>query len=147
MRERFLGNLFAVAISACALLAVTSQSSKSEGGMQPDIEREFIAAVSHVASLRDSDRSTAIVVTDLFKEITDKHQLTEFQAFLASSYKPVRTKDALGNVEFTDINADLLRKFDGRFLRQDVLRIAFRYSVDWKHTVEMHATLLNNSGI
>jgi len=54
--------------------------------MQPDIESEFIAAVSHVASLRDSDRSTAIVVTDLFKEITDKHQLAEFQAFLAARY-------------------------------------------------------------
>ena len=86
MRELVIGNLFAAAISACALLAVISQSVRSEVGMQPDIESEFIAAVSHVASLRDSDRSTAIVVTDLFKEITDKHQLAEFQAFLAARY-------------------------------------------------------------
>ena len=147
MRELVVGSLFAAAMSACALFAVTSQSVRSEVGVQPDIESEFTAAFSHVASLREANRSTAIVVTDLFKEIADKHQLAEFQALLSSRYKSVRTKDALGNVEFTDINANLLRKFDGRFLRQDILRIAFKYSADWKHIVEMHATLLNNSGI
>jgi len=147
MRELVIGNLFAAAISACALLAVVSQSVRSEVGMQPDIESEFTVAVSRVASIRETNRSTAIVVTDLFKEIADKYQPVELQAFLASHYKLVRTKDALGNGEFTDIDANLLRKLDSRFLRQDRLRIAFRYSGDWKHIVEMHATLLNNSGI
>ena len=147
MRELVVGSLFAAAMSACALLAVTPQSVRSESGVHSDIESEFAAAVSRVAALRETNRSTAIVVTDLFKEITDKHQPAEFQAFLASRYKSVRTKDALGSVEFTDIGANSLRKFDSRFLRQDKLRIAFGYSADWKNIVEMHATLLNDSGI
>jgi hypothetical protein len=147
MRELVVGSVFAAAMSACALLAATSQSVRSEGGVQPGIEGEFATAVSRVAALRDTNRSTAIVVTDLLKEITDKHQPTEFQAFLASRYKSVRTKDALGSVEVTDIDANSLRKFDGRFLRQDKLRIVFGYSADWKHIVEIHATLLNDSGI
>jgi hypothetical protein len=141
MRELVVGSLFAAAMSACALLAVTPQSVRSEGGVHSDIESEFAAAVSRVAALRETNRSTAIVVTDLFKEITDKHQPAEFQVFLASHYKSIRAKDAVGNVEFTDIDANSLRKFDRRFSRQDILRIAFRYNADWKY-IETHVSLL-----
>ncbi len=107
MRERNVGNLFALAMSAYALLAGTSQSVRSEGVVQSDIESEFAAAVSRVAALRETNRSTAIGVTDLFKEITDKHQPAEFQAFLASRYEFVRMEDAVGKVEFTDIAAQV----------------------------------------
>jgi hypothetical protein len=147
MREKVVRSLLAVIISLCASLAVTLPSVGSDGGMQADIESEFAVAVSRVAALRETNRSTAIGVTDLFKEITDKHQPAEFQAFLASHYKLVRTKDAFGNVEFTNIDTDSLRKFDRRFFRQDTLRIGFRYSADWKSMVATFATLLNDSGI
>jgi hypothetical protein len=147
MRKKVFRSLFAATMSTCALLAIMSQSVKSEAGAQSDIESEFGVAVSRVASLRETNRSTAIVVTYLFKEITDKHQPAEFQAFVASHYKLVRAKDARGNVEFVDIDANSLRKFDSRFFRQDELRIAFRYNADWKYIVETHVSLLNDGGI
>jgi hypothetical protein len=147
MRKKALRSLFAVTMSTCALLPMMSQSVKSEAGAQSSIEKDFAAAVSRVASLRETNRSTAIVVTDLFKQITDKHPLSEFQGFVGSQYKLVRVKDVRGNDEFTDIDANSLRKIDRRFFPQDKLRIDFGYDSDWKYIVLLHVTLLNDGGI
>jgi hypothetical protein len=147
MREQVLVNRYAVAISAFVLLAITSQSLRSESGMQSDIQNDFAAAVSRVASLRETNRSTAIVVTDQFKQIEDKHSLSEFKDFVASRQKLIRFKDAIGNGEFTDIDANSLRKIDRRFFPQDKRRIGFRYDADWKNIVDLHVTLLNDGGI
>ena len=144
MRELHVGNLLAAAF---VFLAVIFQTVRSESGVQSDIESEFAAAVSRAASLRETNRSTAIVVTDLFKEIIEKHQPAEFRAFVASHYKMIRAEDALGNVEFTDLDANSLRKFDRRFFPQDELRIGFRYSADWKYIIETHVSILNDGGI
>jgi hypothetical protein len=77
--------------------------------------------------------------------MTDKHQLSELQAFVASRYNLVRAKGARGNVEFADIDANSLRKFDRRFFRKDTLRVGFRYDADWNNIVEIHVSLLNDS--
>jgi hypothetical protein len=55
MHKQFIGKLFTMALSACALLAVTSQSLRSESDVQSDIESEFAAAVSRVASVRETN--------------------------------------------------------------------------------------------
>ncbi len=115
--------------------------------MQSDIENEFAATVSRVAALRETNRSTAIVVTDQFKQITDKHPLSEFQGFLGSHYKLARVKDVNGNAEYADIDANLLRNIDRQFFPQDKLRIVFGYDADWKHIVNLHVSLLNDGGI
>jgi hypothetical protein len=147
MRKLLVGGLFAAAMCACAFFVVTSQSGTSEGDAKSDIEREFADTVSRVASLRETNRSTAIGVTELFKQITDKHPLPEFQGFVGSHYKLVRVKDVYGNAEYTDIDANSLRKIDRRFFPQDNLRIGFRYDSDWKYIVNLWVTLLNDGGI
>jgi len=67
-------------------------------------------------------------------------------AYLAQRYKRTRAKDAVGNVEFYDLDDDILRQFDGKFLYHDQVRIAFRHSDDWSEITKFFAGLGNLSG-
>jgi hypothetical protein len=72
-RRQFVSDLLAATISTCALLVVPIPSFSLEDSLKSQIDKQFSLAVSRVAALRETNRSTAIVVTHLFKELTDKH--------------------------------------------------------------------------
>lgn len=113
-----------------------------------DLEREFAAAMSRVAALRETNRSTAISVDDLFKPITDKHSLLELRDFLAARYQFKRAwMVVVGNSEYTNITGPALKQFDRRFFTHDSVTIGFRYDSDWKTIVGFYAGLGNDGYI
>src|SRR5436309_2758585 len=103
MRRPFAANLLVSTLLLCPLFTAGSQSQVSEHVVESSLDREFAAAMSRVAALRETDRSTAISITELFKELTVKYSLLEFRNFLASRHQFRRTRDVAGNSEYTDI--------------------------------------------
>ena len=63
-----------------------SSSLSLEGAVNVSIDDQFHEAITHVAALRETNRSTAIDVAYLFKDLTDKHSLSEFRAYLGERY-------------------------------------------------------------
>jgi hypothetical protein len=142
-RRHFVGELLAAMISTCALLAAPNQSLSAEDSLKSQLDKQFSDAVRRVAAVRETNRATAIVVTHLFKDLTDTHSLSDFQSYVAERYKLTRVKDVVGNVEYANLNDTTLKQFDRRFFSYDRLDINFRYSADWKDIVEFSAVLRN----
>jgi hypothetical protein len=145
--RRFAIGLLASTLAFCSSFMTASQSNGLERAVEMDIEREFAAAMSRVAALRETNRSTAISVDDLFKPISDKHSLSEFRDFLAGRYQFERVRTVAGNSEHLDIEGPALKQFDSRFLRYDKIRIGFYYDSEWKNVVGFFAGLLSNGYI
>jgi hypothetical protein len=142
MRRQFAVNLLASTLLLCPLFTAGSQSQALEHVVETDLEREFAAAMSRVAAVRESNQSTAISVNDQFKEITDAHPLSDFRNFMASRYQFTRAWTVAGNTEYTDIKGPALTGFDSRFPSNNRVRIGFDYDSEWKNILGFHAGLL-----
>jgi hypothetical protein len=142
-RRQFVSDLLAATISTCALLVVPTPSFSLEDSLKSQIDKQFSLAVDRVAAVRETNRSTAIVVTHLFKELTDEHLLSDLRSYVAEHYKLTRVRDVVGNIEYADLNDTTLKHFDRRFLSYDRLDINFRYSADWKEITGFSAILRN----
>jgi hypothetical protein len=114
-----------------------------EDPLKSQLDKQFSAAVRRVAAVRATNRATAIVVTHLFKDLTDTYLLSDFQSYVAERYKLTRVRDVVGNVEYANLNDTTLKQFDRQFFDYDRLDINFRYSADWKDIVEFSAILRN----
>ena len=88
-RHRFISGYLAATVLICTLSFPMSPSLSLEGAVNVSIDDQFREAIAHVASLRETNRSTAIDVAYLFKDLTDKHSLSEFRAYLA---RPIRER-------------------------------------------------------
>jgi len=143
VRRKFVSDLLAVTISTCALLAVRTPSLSLEDSLKSQLDNDFSAVIRRVAGVRETNRATAIVVTHLFKDLTDAYSLSDFRAYIAEHYKLTRVKDAAGNIEYADLDDTTLKQFDRRFFSYDRLDINFRYGVDWKDIVDFSAILRN----
>lgn len=147
-RRQFVSSCLATALSTGAFSAVSTRSFGLEDTVRAQLDAEFVEAIRRIASLRETNRSTAINVTYLFKQITDTHRLSDLRDFLSQRYTLTREREGIGrNIEYAYVNADALRAFDSRFLRLDRLDLLFRYSENWKEIVEFKAGLGNLSGI
>jgi hypothetical protein len=142
-RRQFVSDLFAATISTCALLVVPTQSLSLEDPLKSQLDKHFSAAVRRVAGVRETNRATTIVVTHLFKDLTDTHSLSDFRSYVAEHYKFTRVTDVVGNIEYAHLDDTTLKQFDRRFFSYDRLDINFRYSADWKDIVEFSAILRN----
>jgi|SRR5215470_1321123 len=142
-RRQFVVELLAAMISTCALLAVPNKSLSAEDPLKSQLDKQFSDAVRRVAAVRETNRATAIVVTQVFKELTDVHSLSDFQSYVAEHYKLTRVRDIVGNLEYANLNDATLKQFDRRFFSYDRLDINFRYDADWKDIVEFIAVLRN----
>jgi hypothetical protein len=142
-RRQFVSDLLSATISTCALLVVPTQSLSLEDPLKSQLDKQFSAAVRRVAAVRATNRATAIVVTHLFKDLTDTYLLSDFQSYVAERYKLTRVRDVVGNVEYANLNDTTLKQFDRQFFDYDRLDINFRYSADWKDIVEFSAILRN----
>jgi hypothetical protein len=140
-RKLGIGAATALVMLFPAALGGQSQSPRLERVAESNLEREFAAAMSKVAALRETDKSMGIGVTDLFKQITDTHSLSEFRDFLAARYKFERTRDVAGNGEYTDIEGLALKRFDRRFPLNNMVRIVFDYDSEWKNIIGFSADL------
>jgi hypothetical protein len=143
-RRRFISGYFAATALIWAFSFPMSSSLSLEGAVNVSIDDQFREAIAHVASLRETNRSTAIDVAYLFKDLTDKHSLSEFRAYLGERYKFTRAKDVYGNAEFVDLDEKQLKLFDRRFLWLDRLRIGFGYTADWQSISSVFAVLGND---
>jgi ribosome-binding ATPase YchF (GTP1/OBG family) len=139
MRRRFAVNLLASTLLLCPLFTAGSQSQALEQVVESNFEGEFAAAMSRVAALREANQSIGISVTDLFKEITDRHSLVDFRNFLVSRYQFQRVWTVVGNSEYTDIKGPALTRFDSRFPSNNTVRIGFYYDSEWKNIVSLDA--------
>jgi hypothetical protein len=110
--------------------------------VESNLESEFAAAMSRVAAFRETSQLTGIGVNDLFKPITDTHSLSEFRDFLAARYRFKRTRNVVGNSEYTDIEGLTLWRFDSRFPLNNAVRVGFYYDSEWKNIVGFYAGLL-----
>jgi len=142
-RRQFINDLLSVTMSTCVLLVVPTQSLSLKDPLKSEIDKQFFLAVRRVAAVRETNRATAIVVTPLFKDLTDAFLLSDFQSYIAERYKLTRVKDVVGNIEYADLNDTTLKQFDRRFFGYDRLDINFRYSGDWKDITEFSAILRN----
>src|SRR5215510_13862912 len=135
-RRQFISDLLSVTMSTCVLLVVPTQSLSLKDHLKSEIDKQFFAAVRRVTTVRETNRATAIVVTHLFKELTEAFLLSDVQSYIAERYKLTRVKDVVGNMEYADLNDATLKQFDRRFFDYDRLDIDFRYSGDWKDITE-----------
>jgi len=132
-----------VTMSTCVLLVVPTQSLSLKDASKSEIDKQFFVAIRRVATVRETNRATAIVVTHLFKDLTDAFLLSDLQSYIAERYKLTRVKDVVGNIEYADLNDTTLKQLDRRFLGYDRLDINFRHSGDWKDIAEFSAILRN----
>jgi hypothetical protein len=93
--------LLAATISNCALLVVPTQSFSLDDSLKSQFDKQFSLAVGRVAAVRATNRSTAIVVTHLFEDLTDTHSLSDLQSYVAEHYKLTRVKDVVGNIRMS----------------------------------------------
>ena len=142
-RRQFISDLLSVTMSTCVLLVVPTQSLSLKDALKSEIDKQFFVAIRRVATVRETNRATAIVVTHLFKDLTDAFLLSDLQSYIAERYKLTRVKDVVGNIEYADLNDTTLKQFDRRFFGYDRLDINFRYSGDWKDITEFSAILRN----
>ncbi len=143
MRRQFAVNLLASTLLLCPLFTAGSQSPSSglEHVVESNLEREFAAAMSRVAALRETDQSMAITVTELFKDISDRHPLVDFRNFLVSRYQFQRVWTVAGNSEYTNIEGPALTRFDSRFPSNNMVRISFRYDSEWENILTFYGSL------
>jgi hypothetical protein len=146
-RRQFIGDCVATAISACALSTAPARSFSLEDAVQSQIDSAFSEAVRQIASIRETNRSTGLDVTDQFDNLVAAYSLTDFRAYLAQHYRLTRAKTGAGNEEFAYLNDKTLKNFDKRFLTYDRLTVGFRYDADWKDITQFRATLGNLGGI
>jgi len=142
-RRQFTSDLVSVTIAIFVFLAVPTQSLSLEDPLKSELDKQFSVAVRRVAAVRETNRATAIVVTHLFKDLTDAFLLSDFQSYIAERYKLTRVKDVVGNIEYADLNDTVLNQFDRRFFGYDRLDINFRYTGDWKDITKFSAILRN----
>src|SRR5262245_37930250 len=126
-------------MSTCVLLVVPTQSLSLKDASKSEIDKQFFVAIRRVATVHETNRATAIVVTHLFKDLTDAFLLSDLQSYIAERYKLTRVKNVVGNIEYADLNDTALKQFDRRFLGYDRPDINFRYSGDWKDITEFSA--------
>jgi hypothetical protein len=146
-RREFVSDFLVISMSTCALSIVSTRSFSWGDAVESQLNSKFSEAIRRVASVRETNRSTGLDVTQQFNEITETYSLLDFQAYVAERYRLTRVKTGVGNEEFTYMNDKMLKEFDKRFLTYDRLTLGFRYDSDWKDIVEFRATLGNLSGI
>ena len=129
---------------AIVLVTAASPSLSEEPEMHSSLGAQFADSISRVASIREVNRSTAIIVTDEFKDLMDGSGAA-FREFLIARYRFIRVKTVVGNTEYADIDTKELWKFDRRFLPGDKLRVGFVFSSDWKNVQNARVSLLNDS--
>jgi hypothetical protein len=125
-RRQFVGDFLATAILACALSTVPTRSFSLEDALRSQLDSKFSEAVRRVASIRETNRSTGLDVTDRFNEVAEIYSLTDFQSYVAQHYRLTRVKTGVGNEEFTYLDDRILKEFDKRFLTYDRLTLGFR---------------------
>ena len=132
-RRQFVSSCLATALWASAVSAALIREFGLEDRVGAQLDAQFSEAMHQVASVRETNRSTSIVVTYLFQQILDTHNLSEFRDFLTLRYEFKRERDRVaGNLEYTYVNDRTLRALDRRFLSQDRLDLFFRYSATGK---------------
>ena len=76
-RRQFTSDLVSVTIAIFVFLAVPTQSLSLEDPLKSELDKQFSVAVRRVAAVRETNRATAIVVTHLFKDLTDAFLLSD----------------------------------------------------------------------
>jgi len=114
---------------------------KADALMPAETDKYFTGVITSIADLRERDQTSAIMVTSLFKPLTDLLSLKELRDYIASRSPLKRGKDIRGNYEYTNIGTDELKAFDKRFHSEDVLILGFRYNENWTAITELHANL------
>ena len=103
-RRQVARNLIAIAISSCGSSTASVRAFCMEDNLRQEFDKQFYQIVRNVAAIRASNLSVAIVVTPLFKDLIGKHSLPVFRAYMAGQYKMTRVKDAVGNIEYYELN-------------------------------------------
>lgn len=107
-------------------------------------DREFSEVIAAIANRRKTNRSTAIVVTDLFQPMTDRLSLAELRNYVSSRYS-LRREEVHGEKgEWGDLKENDLKAYSKKFLYLDSVRIVFFYDAGWESVIKFQAVLFND---
>lgn len=107
-------------------------------------DREFSEIIAAIANRRKTNRSTAIIVTELFQPMTERLSLTELRNYISSRYS-VRREVAQGEkYEWVDLEKYDLKVYSKEFFYLDSVRIVFFFDPGWESVIKFQAVLFND---